>query len=120
MTDLRTTFSDYRPGHTEPVSVRVVLGHDYGSLFLTPSTLLRIHGTGMQTLAVIGVLAKDGYRGLDLVHVDLCSELFLCTHSFWRGPAHLTTQAVLAALTTLAGIGGTTNVPYAEPLITGE
>ncbi len=120
MADIRTTFSDYRPGHTRPVDLRIVVGYDDGSAFLAPSTLLRIHGTGCQTLAAIGVLARDGYRDLDLLLVETCSERFHCTHSYWRGPARLTAEAVLAALTTLAGIGGTTNVPYAEPLITGE
>ena len=120
MIDLRTAFGNYRPGHREPVPVRVVAGYDAESVLLAPASLLRIHGTGMQTLAVIGVLARDGYRNLDLLDVDPCSDLYGCTHSFWRGPARLNTEAVLAALTTLAGIGGTLNVPYAEPFTAGE
>jgi hypothetical protein len=120
MTDLRQVFSDYRPGHPTPVDLRIVLGHDDGTPFTAASSLMRIHGTGVQTLAALAVLAHDGFVDWDLVDVDLCSERFGCTHSYWRGPAHVTQEHVLTALTTLVGIGGNTRLPYAEPITTDD
>ena len=117
LNDLRIAFSDYRPGHTDPVDLRVAMVHDIGTAFVPPSNLLRIHGTGLQTLALLAVLARDGFTELDLIDVDLCSEQHNCTHSYWRAPVTLMPDAVLAAVAALPG-GDT--VPYAEPIQRAE
>lgn len=121
LNDLRTTFTDYRPGHLHPVDLRVAMGHDLGSAFVPPSNLLRIHGTGLQTLALIAALAFDGFADLHLLDADLCSDTVPdqqpCTHSYWQAPVTLMPDVVLAALAALPG-GDT--VPYAETIKLAE
>jgi hypothetical protein len=117
---LRTTFSDYRPGHRTPIDLRVAMGHDLGTAFVSPCNLLRIHGTGLQTLALLAALARDGFIDLTLLDVDLCSDQVSdqlpCTHSYWRAPVTLMPDAVLAALAALPG----DTIPYAEPINPAE
>lgn len=114
---LRTSFSDYRPGHTRPVDLRVAMGHDTGSAFVPASNLLRIHGTGMQTMALLAVLVRDGYGDLDMIDVDVCSDAItnypICTHSYWRAPVTLMPDVVLAAVTAVPGGDA---VPYIDPM----
>jgi len=112
--DLRTVISDYRPGHAQPVHLRIVIAYGTDAVTGEPYSLLRIHGTGLGVLLAVGTLIKDGVHNLALVHVDPCSEQFHCTHSYWRGPADLTQDQILVALTALTGINGA--IPYAEPL----
>jgi hypothetical protein len=114
LADLRTAFGDYRPGHCKPVDLRIAMGHDTGTAFVPPSNLLRIHGTGLQTLALLAVLARDGFTTLDMIDADLCSEKYLCTHSYWRAPVTLMPDVVLAAAAALPGSDDT--VPYAEAI----
>ncbi len=112
-TDIRHIFGDYRPGHTHPVDLRIAIGHNAGTPFTRPHSLLRIHGTYPQTLAALAVLVNDGITDLDHVGTELCSPHFVCTHSYWHGPADLTHDQVLTALAVLAG---TDRLPYAEPI----
>ncbi len=85
---LRSISTDYQPGHTEPADLRVAMGHDLGTRFTPPCNLLRIHGTGLQTLALLQVLMHHSFADLQMIDVDMCSEVvpgqLPCTHSYWR------------------------------------
>jgi hypothetical protein len=119
--ELRTTFTGYRPGHTEPVDLCFVMGHEPGTGLVRESNLLRIHGTGLQALALLAALARDEVD-LSLIEATLCSETVdgqdPCTHSYWRVPVSVLPDVVLAAWLTLPG-GDT--MPYAaRPDLAGD
>lgn len=120
--ELWATSTSYRPGHTEPVGLRVVMGHDLGTTLVPRSNVLRIHGTGLQTLALLAALARDGVADLVMIDADLCSDTVKdqhpCTHSYWRVPVTVTPDVVIAAALTLPGGDA---MPYAaRPHLAGD
>src|SRR3712207_1392626 len=113
---MRTTFSDYQPGHVQRVDLRVMVGHSDATPTRPAHSMLRIHGTDIETVTAIVVLFVDGFDDLDMVGIEPCSPVHGCAHSYWRGPSRLTTEHVLTALTALAGLTGSPTLPYAKPI----
>jgi hypothetical protein len=97
--EMQDVYPGYQPGHTEPVGLRALIGHDLDSFFPTP-LVLRTHGTAEDTIVLVSMLAVEGFD-LDWFLMDGCAAT--CTHTYWRAPQNLTPDHVRAVISAMAG-----------------
>jgi hypothetical protein len=97
--EMEDVYPGYQPGHTEPVGLRVLMGHDLDS-FLPAALVLRTHGTAEDTIVLVSMLADEGFD-LDWYVLDECAAT--CAHMYWRAPHNLTPDHVRAALSAMSG-----------------
>jgi hypothetical protein len=97
--EMQDVYPGYQPGHTEPVGLRVLMGHDLDS-FIPAPVVLRTHGTAEDAIVLVSMLTDEGFD-LDWFQMDGCAAT--CTHTYWRAPDNLTPDHVRAALSAMDG-----------------